>query len=133
MPNVSGVLCELFDGLMLSFRMVYFRTYSNMTPAAFRGAVPLQAFGPISSCRILTDPKTGISRCAGLLRFETPDKAMRAIRDMHGRQVILQADCAGMSPHLGLLSSGVCICILMQLWDPWAGDSQPYLHQQSGT
>ena len=47
----------------------------------------LQAFGPIISCRILTDPKTGISRCAGLLRFETPEKAMRAIRDMHGRQV----------------------------------------------
>ncbi|CAL5228112.1 g11188 [Coccomyxa viridis] len=45
------------------------------------------AFGPIISCRILTDPKTGISRCAGLLRFETPEKAMRAIRDMHGRQV----------------------------------------------
>ena len=51
----------------------------------------MQAFGPVVSCRILTDPKTGISRSAGLLRFETPDKAMRAIRDMHGRQVIVHA------------------------------------------
>ena len=47
----------------------------------------MQAFGPIVSCRILTDPKTSISRCAGLMRFETPEQAMRAIRDMHGRQV----------------------------------------------
>lgn len=50
-------------------------------------AAAVQAFGPITSCRILANPKTGISRCAGLLRFETPEKSMRAIRDMHGKQV----------------------------------------------
>lgn len=47
----------------------------------------MQAFGLLVSCRILTDPKTGISRCAGLLRFETPEQAMHAMKDMHGRQV----------------------------------------------
>ena len=50
-------------------------------------AAALQAFGPVTSCRILSDPKTGISRCAGLLRFQSPEKSMRAIRDMHGKQV----------------------------------------------
>lgn len=59
----------------------------------------MQGYGPIESCRILTDPKTGISRCAGLVRFETPEKAARAIRDMHSRQVMISIACACLAKH----------------------------------
>ena len=75
-------------------------TQQHVSAAGSQGCCVLQAFGPIVSCRILTDPKTGISRCAGLLRFQTPEKAMCAIRDMHGRQVSLLKSLLG---HLTLL------------------------------
>ena len=90
--NVDVILLLLLMlVLMLPFSVHFLSaTWWPATAAGCQEGCALQAFGPVISCRILTDPKTGMSRCAGLLRFETPEKAMRAIRDMHSRQVRLR-------------------------------------------
>ena len=84
----------------------------------------MQAFGPLLSCRILTDPKTGISRCAGLLRFETPEQARHAIRDMHGRQV-----CPDSLRQYGGQRSHA----LLDLCDAHVGEEMPRKHETSQT
>ncbi len=47
----------------------------------------VQAFGKVVSSKILVDPKTGASKCAGFLRFTLPEEAARAIHEMNGKQV----------------------------------------------
>lgn len=39
------------------------------------------------SSKVLVDPKTGASKCAGFLRFVAPEEAERAIHEMNNRQV----------------------------------------------
>ena len=40
-----------------------------------------QGFGNLVSSKVLTDPKTGASKCAGFVRFSTPEEAARAMKD----------------------------------------------------
>ena len=46
-----------------------------------------QGFGNLVSSKVLTDPKTGASKCAGFVRFSTPEEAARAMKEMNGKQV----------------------------------------------
>lgn len=55
------------------------------------------------SSKVLTDPKTGASKCAGFVRFSTPEEAARAMKDMNGKQVTVRM--------VGRRTSGA-ICVL---------------------
>ncbi|BDA44764.1 probable polyadenylate-binding protein, cytoplasmic and nuclear [Coccomyxa sp. Obi] len=46
-----------------------------------------EGYGKVVSSKVLVDPKTGASKCAGFLRFAAPEEADRAIHEMNNRQV----------------------------------------------
>lgn len=43
------------------------------------------AFGVITSCKIMTDDKTGVSKGFGFVCFSNPDEATKAVTEMNGR------------------------------------------------